>query len=308
MLDLETLRLIWWLLLGILLIGFAITDGFDLGLAVLFPVVAKTDLEREVVLSTIRPIWEGNQVWIIAAAGSIFAAWPLVYAVSFSVFYFIILLLLLTLGISRPVSFKYRNKLKNSLWRSVWDRAIFIGGLFPSLIFGFLIGNVMQGLPFHFDEQLRISYEGSFWDLFNPFAGWCAFTSLVMLVMHGGIYLAIKTEAPLAPRALHYAKWSAAILILLFAGGSYWLAYQVKGYTLTSFVSPQGFANPLHKEVVKELGAWLHNYSLYPLILIAPSLGLLSPLLVILSAQVQALKLAFVCSALSIIGIISSVG
>ncbi len=308
MLDLECLRLIWWVLFGVLFIGFAVTDGFDLGIAALLPFVAKNDLERRVVLNTIGPVWEGNQVWIILAAGAIFAAWPLVYAVAFSGLYFVILLLLLTMGISRPVSFKYRSKLKNPVWRFCWDAAVFIGGLVPALIFGLLVGNVLQGLPFRYDEQIRLSYEGGFWALFNPFACWCALTSLFMLIMHGGIYLALKTEALLANRALRFSKGAAILFMLFFAGGGLWAAYAIVGYEVTSVLSPEGYSNPLHKEVVKRLGAWLLNYSRYPFTLAAPVLGFLGAAAAMLSVQGKALKTAFLCSALSLFGVISTVG
>ena len=308
MFDLETLRLIWWLLLGILLIAFAITDGFDLGCAILLPFVAKNDGERRLILNTIGPVWEGNQVWIILGAGAIFAAWPLVYAVAFSTLYFSILLLLLTLGISRPVSIKYRSKLKNKYWRFVWDGGVFIGGLVPALLFGFLVGNVLQGLPFQFDAQLRVSGTGSSFYLFNYFAAWCALTSLAMLVMHGGLYLALKTEDPLMGRALRISNAMAFCLIFLFLGGGYWIGYQVAGYEVVSLVSPEGFSNPLHKEVRRVVGGWLLNYTLYPLSLAAPILGLLGAALVIVCIYAQALRLAFLASSLSLLGIIATVG
>lgn len=148
MLDIETLRLIWWVLIGVLFMGFAIMDGFDLGAATLLPFVTRNEIERRIVLNVIGPIWEGNQVWIILGAGALFAAWPYVYAVAFSGAYFVVLLLLLTMGISRPVSFKYRSKLPNVFWRRFWDWVVFIGGCLPSIIFGALIGNVLIGLPF----------------------------------------------------------------------------------------------------------------------------------------------------------------
>ena len=193
MFDLEILRLVWWALLGFLFIGFAATDGFDLGVATLLPLVTKDETERRIVLGTLGPIWEGNQVWIILGAGAIFAAWPFVYAVAFSGAYLPVLLLLLTMGISRPVSFKYRNKLPHYFWRRFWDWMVFIGGFFPSLIFGILMGNILTGLPFQFNNNLQITYTGGFFDLFHGFALWCGLTSLFMLVMHGGLYLAIKT-------------------------------------------------------------------------------------------------------------------
>src|ERR1700761_9846663 len=148
----EILRLIWWALLGVLLIGFAVMDGFDLGSAFLLPVVARTDTERRIVINTVGPVWEGNQVWFILGGGAIFAAWPPLYAVAFSGFYFAMLLLLLAL-ILRPVGFKFRSKLENPRWRSFWDGALFISGLVPALVFGVAFGNVLQGVPFRFDTD-----------------------------------------------------------------------------------------------------------------------------------------------------------
>ncbi len=133
--DYEILRIIWWVLLGVLLIGFAIMDGFDLGVGILLPFVAKTDIERRVVLNSVGPVWDGNQVWLILGAGAIFAAWPHVYAVTFSGFYFAMLLVLTAL-ILRPVGFDYRSKIENKTWRCIWDYCIFIAGFVPSLVFG----------------------------------------------------------------------------------------------------------------------------------------------------------------------------
>ena len=158
--DYETLRIIWWLLLGVLLIGFAVTDGFDLGTATLLPFVAKTDLERRVVINSIGPTWEGNQVWLILGGGAIFAAWPPLYAVSFSGFYLAMFAILFAL-ILRPVGFKYRSKRDDATWRNVWDWALFVGGAVPSLIFGVAVGNVLQGVAFHFNNDLRIFYDGT---------------------------------------------------------------------------------------------------------------------------------------------------
>lgn len=308
MLDLETLRFIWWVLLGVLFMGFAITDGFDLGIATLFPLVAKNETERRIVLNTIGPIWEGNQVWIILGAGAIFAAWPYVYAVAFSGAYFPVLLLLLTMGISRPVSFKYRSKLPNMFWRRFWDWMVFIGGFFPAIIFGVLIGNVLMGLPFYFDENMRIAYSGSFLDLFPPFALWCGITSLAMLVMHGGLFLAIKTEDPIKNRALYWSRVAALFVIILFAFGGIWVAYALMGYQLMSDVNHFGYSNPLHKEVIAQVGAWMQNYTRYPITTIVPALGFFGAIGVWMTAHFGNSKLAFFFSSMSIVGIIGTVG
>ena len=308
MLDIEVLRLVWGLLLGGLFMGFAVMAGFDFGVALLLPVVAKNETERRIVLNTIGPFWEGNQVWIILGAGAIFAAWPSVYAVAFSSLYLLILLLLLFMGISRPVSFKYRSKLPYLFWRRFWDHIVFVGGFFPAIIFGILIGNVLTGIPFYFDETLRIHYSGSFFDLFHFFAIFCGITSVMMLVMHGGLYLAIKTEEPIRSRAISYSRWAAFFLVILFALGGLWVSNKLMGYSLASEVDPFGASNPLHKNVVSEVGAWIVNYSRYPLSLSAPLLGFLGALLALLTARLGQGCFAFFCSSLSIIGIISTVG
>src|SRR3990167_436400 len=307
MLDLETLRIIWWLLIGVLLAGFALTDGFDFGAAILLPFIARNETEKRIVLNCIGPVWEGNQVWIILGAGAILAAWPYVYAVAFSGFYFLILLLRLTMGISRPVSFKYRSKLPQLFWRQCWDHMVFIGGIVPAIIFGLLIGNVILGVPFYFDNSLRFFYTGSFFDLFSPFACWCGFTSLAMLIMHGGLYIAIKTDSSLRERALFWSRSMALVFIFLFALGGIWIAYKVHGYWVTSAINTQDFSNPLHKTVVTGVGAWLTNYQLYPITLSMPILGFVGAILVCITAYRWS-RFAFCCSGLGIIGTIGTVG
>ena len=158
--DYQTLRIIWWLLLGVLLVGFAVTDGFDMGVGALLPFAARTDAERRVVINTVGPVWEGNQVWFILGGGAIFAAWPALYALSFSGFYLAMFLVLAAL-ILRPVGFKYRSKKPDPAWRTRWDWALFIGGAVPSLIFGVAVGNALQGVPFHLTSDLRPIYEGT---------------------------------------------------------------------------------------------------------------------------------------------------
>ena len=201
----KSFALIWWALLGVLLIGIAVMDGFDLGTAILLPFVGRTDLERRIVINTVGPVWEGNQVWLILGGGAIFAAWPPLYAVAFSGFYLAMLLLLLSL-ILRPVGFKFRSKLEGKRWRAIWDAALFIGGLVPALVFGVAFGNVLQGVPFRFDDTLRMTYDGSLFGLFNPFALLCGLVSVAMITMHGATWLAVKTEAPVRQRAQRAAR------------------------------------------------------------------------------------------------------
>ena len=169
MIDYELLRVIWWCLVGVLLIGFAVTDGFDLGVGALLTLIGKNDKERRVMINTVGPHWDGNQVWFITAGGAIFAAWPMIYATAFSGFYLALALTLIALWM-RPIGFDYRSKLPNPQWRKAWDWALFAGGIIPSLIFGVAFGNLLLGVPFELDNTLKSTYTGSFFGLLTPFA------------------------------------------------------------------------------------------------------------------------------------------
>src|SRR6185503_3652438 len=200
MFDYETLRLIWWALLGILLIGFAAMDGFDLGTAALLPFVARNDEERRVAINSIGAVWEGNQVWFILGGGAIFAAWPPLYAAAFSGFYLAMFLILWAL-ILRPVGFKFRGKIEDPRWRSFWDWCLFVSGTVPSLVFGVAFGNLFVGLPFGFDADLRFHSAITLLSLLNPFALLVGLVSLSMIVLHGAAWLSYKATGAVAARA-----------------------------------------------------------------------------------------------------------
>ena len=249
-LDYEALRVIWWVLLGVLLIGFAVMDGFDLGTGMLLPFVARTDGERRIVLNAVGPVWEGNQVWLILGAGAIFAAWPAVYAVAFSGFYLAMFLVLCSL-ILRPVGFKFRSKMPGQRWRAAWDWLLLVGGLVPALIFGVAVGNALSGVPFRFDGDLRLIYEGGLIGLLHPYALLCGLVSVAMLIMHGGAYLAAKTPEPVAGRASHAVVLGALVLVLLFAVAGVWTAAS-QGYRVTGALAHDGPSNPIGKTAEHE--------------------------------------------------------
>lgn len=307
MLDYETLRFIWWILLGALLIGFAIMDGFDFGVCMLLPSVARNNSERRIAINTIGPVWEGNGVWLVLGAGAIFAAWPMLYALAFSGFYFALLLVLLAL-ILRPVAITYRSKVDDESWRACCDWALFLSGLVPAFVFGVAMGNVLQGVPFHFDEMLRAFYTGSLYSLFNPFALLCGLVSVSMLLMNGASYLAIKTAADIQARAKTWTWISAQITIVLFAIAGYWIAHYVNGYTLLSTMTHDGPSNPLYKQVGVEQGAWLHNYTLYPGLLIVPAAGFIGAVAAIFFNALRFHKTAWTSSAISVASIVGTVG
>ena len=306
-LDYETLRLIWWLLLGVLLIGFAVMDGFDLGVAALLPAVARRDEERRVVLNVIGPVWEGNQVWLILGGGAIFAAFPALYAVSFSGFYMAMFLILFAL-ILRPVGFKFRSKVPDPRWRAVWDWSLFVSGVVPALVFGVAMGNVLLGAPFHFDENLRPIYTGGFFALLSPFAVLCGLVSVAMLMMHGAGMLAMKTDGDIALRARRYGAIAAVLTAVLFVLAGVWLAKGVGGYALLGTIDPAGPSNPLAKQAMVAPGAWMANYQSMPWSRIFPVLGVAGALLSALFLRSNRAGLAFMASALSIVSIILTEG
>jgi cytochrome d ubiquinol oxidase subunit II len=307
-LDYEVLRLIWWLLLGLLFIGFGITGGYDLGVAMLLPFVARQDIERRVTINAIAPFWDGNQVWLVLGAGAVFAAWPPIYAAAFSGFYIAMFLVLATL-ILRPVGFEFRNKFTDARWRAFWDYALFASGLVPSVVFGVAFGNLLQGVPFRLDEDLRVLYEGSgLFELLNPFGLLCGLVSAAMLATHGGIYLTLKTDDAVQRRARNFVTLGALTTIVLFAGAGLWVWLGIDGYAITSAAATDGPSNPLLKTVVRQPGQWLANYTEHHWAIAAPALGLLGPLLALFLTGAGRSGLAFIASALGISGIIATAG
>ena len=307
MLDYESLKLIWWLLVGVLLVGFAIMDGHDMGVGTLLPFVGKDDTERRVVINTVGPHWDGNQVWFITGGGAIFAAWPLVYATAFSGFYWAMLAVLWALFF-RPVGFDYRSKISNPTWRKTWDWGLFIGGAVPPLIFGVAFGNLFQGVPFSFDDHLVSTYSGSFWALLNPFALLCGVVSTAMITFHGAIYLVHRTQGEIQWRALRAAGFFGGLMVLSFVAAGVWLWMGIPGYVIQSAVDGAALPNPLAKTVVREAGAWFANYRAYPATLLLPALGVAGVFAAQALARSGRSMAAFWASALAIVGVIGTAG
>ncbi|MEJ6122230.1 cytochrome d ubiquinol oxidase subunit II [Vibrio sp. 2-Bac 85] len=303
MFDYETLKVIWWVLISVLLIGFVITDGFDMGVGALLPVIGKTDQDRRIMINSIAPHWEGNQVWLVLAAGAIFAAWPAVYATAFSGFYVAMMLTLFTLFF-RPVGFDYRSKIADTRWRSTFDWGIFIGSAVPPIMFGVAFGNLLQGVPFTFDEFLRSTYHGGFFGLLNPFGLLVGIFTLLMFVLQGATWLQMKTEAEVRERARMVSLIVAPLVVTLFAVLGVWLAKGIDGYVLTSVIDNNGAANPLLKTVISEPGAWLANYDKYPLMMIAPAIGLLFPLFSWFASKKDYSGTAFISSSIALVGVL----
>ncbi|MFK4753178.1 cytochrome d ubiquinol oxidase subunit II [Oceanobacter antarcticus] len=305
--DYEVLKIVWWVLIGVLLIGFAVTDGFDMGVGALLRILGRTDTERRVMLNTIGPHWDGNQVWFITAGGAIFAAWPVVYAVAFSGFYWALLLVLFSMFF-RPVGFEYRSKVDDPRWRNLWDWGLTIGGAVPALVFGVAFGNLILGVPFNLDEFMRSTYTGSFWALLNPFGLLAGLVSLGMLMMHGSTWLQMRTDGVLHERARRMAVALAVLVAALFALAGVWIWMGIDGYVMVDIKSTAAAVTPLDKLVITQEGAWLANYSKSPWMLAAPLLGFAGLALTALMSMLNRGVWAFVSSSLAVTGIILTAG
>ncbi|QYM91789.1 cytochrome d ubiquinol oxidase subunit II [Dickeya zeae] len=307
MFDYEVLRFVWWLLIGVLLIGFAVTDGFDMGVGVLVRLMGRNDVERRVMINSIAPHWDGNQVWLITAGGALFAAWPMVYAAAFSGFYIAMILVLASLYF-RPVGFDYRSKIEDPRWRNMWDWGIFIGSFVPPVVIGVAFGNLLQGVPFHVDEYLRLYYTGNFFQLLNPFGLLAGIVSLSMIVAQGATYLVMRTSGDLLFRAKKVAQFASLALTVTFALAGVWVVYGIDGYAVTSVINMAGESNPLHKEVVRQAGAWLVNFNNHSVLWAIPLLGVVLPLVTAVMARSGKGAMAFLFSSLSIACVILTAG
>jgi cytochrome bd ubiquinol oxidase subunit II len=210
---------LWFVLITVLFVGFFFLEGFDFGVGMLMPFLGKKDVERRVLINTIGPFWDGNEVWLITAGGAMFAAFPHWYATLFSGFYLALFLMLLAL-IGRGVSFEFRSKLENPRWRSVWDWVIFTGSLLPPLLWGVALANLMRGVPIDAD----MNYVGSFWDLISVYSLVAGISVVLLFLLHGALFLALKTEDHLRERANNAAMRIGAlatIMVFLFVILSY---------------------------------------------------------------------------------------
>ena len=304
MFDYLTLKLIWWLLVGVLLIGFAIMDGHDMGVGTLLPFLGKDDTDRRVMINTVAPHWDGNQVWFITAGGAIFAAWPVVYATAFSGMYWALLLVLFALFF-RPVGFDYRSKLEDARWRSAWDYGLFAGSAVPALVFGVAFGNLFQGVPFYFDDSMRSYYTGSFWALLNPLALLFGVVSLSLLTLQGATFLAHRTEGALQERAITAGRLFAIVLLVAFCAAGFWVS-RIDGFVIKSIGDVGTALNPMMKEVVRVPGAWFGNYQKQPLLWLLPALGCAGAIGVL--ALARRTLLAFVASSVSCLSVILTAG
>lgn len=303
MIDYEILKVIWWLFIGVLLVGFAVMDGQDMGVGTLLPFLGQNDTERRCMINAVAPHWDGNQVWFITGGGAMFAAWPMVYATAFSGFYWAMLLILFAL-ILRPLAFDYRSKHPAEQWKASWDWALFVGSAVPPVICGVAFGNLLQGVPFHLDDTLRPIYTGHFFGLLNPFGIFCGVIALAMMVCHGANYLVLRTDSDLQRRATTVSVLSALATMVLFLAGGLWTYFGIDGLVISAGLDPAGVANPLTKTVDIYAGAWFTNFRHYPILWIVPALGVIALLASVLCIRALKPLAAIVASSAAMLSII----
>lgn len=206
------LNVLWFVLIAVLYTGFFVLEGFDFGVGILLPFLGRDDKTRRMIINTIGPHWDANEVWLLTAGGATFAAFPHWYATLFSGFYMPLFLLLLAL-IVRGVAFEFRSKDENKRWRSVWDAAIFVGSLLPALLLGVAFANLVRGVPI----DAEMTYVGGFWNLLNPYALVIGLLAVVGFTVHGAIFLSMKTDGDLQKRSRRAARrlWPLALLLLI---------------------------------------------------------------------------------------------
>lgn len=307
MFDYETIRLIWWLFIGVVAIAFALTEGFDFGVGTLLPFVGKTDIERRVIINTVGATWEGNQVWLVLLGGAIFAIWPAVYATLFSGLYIAMMLVLFSLFF-RPAGFDYRSKIEDPVWRNTWDWCLFIGGTLPPVLLGVLIGNLLTGLPFHLDPDLRPLYDGSFWGLLNPFALLCGVIGLLLTTFHGGLFLKWRTEGVIRERARQAVALLGPILLAAIVLAALWLMLGIDRPEILTMAGKGAPSNPLNKTVAAEGRGWFAHFLDNPWMFGAPIAALGGLLMAWILGRGAFDRDAFIASALGIAGALLTVG
>jgi len=308
MFDYETIRLIWWVFIGVVAIAFALTEGFDFGIGTLLPFVGKTDIERRVIINTVGATWEGNQVWLVLLGGAIFAIWPAVYATLFSGLYIAMMLVLFALFF-RPAGFDYRSKIEDQRWRDTWDWCLFIGGTLPPILLGVLIGNLLIGLPFHLDQDLRPMYDGSFWGLLNPFALLCGVIGVLLTTFHGALFLKWRTRGDVRDRARQAIAFLGPVLMFCMALAILWLNLDIERPEITSMAGRAAASNPLNKVVTAHGPGWFSHFLKNPWMFGAPIMAFSGMLMAWLLGKGSASdRDAFLFSSLGVVGALLSVG
>ncbi|QJC28619.1 cytochrome d ubiquinol oxidase subunit II [Enterobacteriaceae endosymbiont of Plateumaris consimilis] len=307
MLDYNILCIIWWFLIGILVIGFLITDGLDMGVGILLFIIGKNNLERRMMINSIAPHWDGNQVWLITVGGALFAAWPIVYATLFSSFYIVMIIMLLSLFL-RPVGFEYRSKIKNNKWQNICDILISIGSIVPPFIIGIAMGNLLKGIPFYIDKYFYIHSTLNFLNLFNIFSIIISITSLTMFINQASTYLQLRiNDKYISYKAYIITQISSIILIIFFILSFINTIFYIKGYKFNLLII-NNIMDLNKKEILHTYGSWFSNFQTHHYLLIIPLICLILPIGTIIYSQFKNKIMTFICSSLTITFVVFTIG
>lgn len=306
MIDYTVLQVLWWMILGSILVVYAATAGFDVGVTTLMPFF-KNEEERRVILNTSAPTWDGNLTWIVFAGGGIFVVWPVVYSTAFSGLYAGMLLILFPLFLRAP-GYEYRNKLPSMKWKRFWDFGLFISGILPVFVFGVATGNCFVGFPFHFDPiSLRMFYTGNLFDLFNPLGILAGLVSVAMVLFHGSTFLQRRTEGNICDKARIVTFSSGVVLLILFSVAGLLIVLYAPGYQLIdSPINPT--SHLLENVVVRAPGSWFASFMYYPWKGFGPVFAYIGILVSMVATYFKSRNLAFWSSAVAIAGIVATSG
>lgn len=298
-LDYESLRLIYWALLVAAVLAFTAYEGLALGTSMLLSLVCKTDAERQTVIAKSAPTTLGQQAWLVACIALLFAAWPIAYAVLLSSLESIALLMLIAWMI-RPIGLYFRAACHNPSWLRNWDKALAVSGIIPSALLGIIAGNLLKGVPFHLDSDMRIFFLGDFWGLLNPFTLLVAAVSVALLLMYGAAYLQLKCEGEIQIRSKAFVYKSGAAFLILFALTGLWVT-RLEGYHITSEIFTDASSNPLSKFVKRADGLWLDNYEHEPSLWAIPILAFIGVGVTLYFSKLKRHQWAFIASALTVV-------
>ncbi len=272
--DLETLRLLFWAMLGLVMMLTALNEGVALGVLSLLPALAEAEREQKALRECLAPTGLANLAWVIGFVMLLFAAWPIAYAIALASFYPVLLLWLLAV-LLRPLGLYFLEEFAEPSWRKYAVRALFFSGWVPAVLLGVLAGNLLKGIPFHLDSDMHIRFLGDFAGLFNPFSLLVAATALALFAMHGALFVQLKIQGELRERAQSMAIKAGVSFVILFALTGLWIMH-LEGYHVTSEIMPNAASNPLAKFVKRSEGLWLDNYEHLPVLALIPGLAFVS--------------------------------
>ncbi|QJC33685.1 cytochrome d ubiquinol oxidase subunit II [Enterobacteriaceae endosymbiont of Donacia provostii] len=309
MLNHKILCIIWSLIITILMTGSVLTNGIDMGVGILLFIIGKNNLERRVMINTIAPHWDGNQVWLITTGAALFAAWPIVYATIFSCFYIPIILLLISLFL-RPIGFEYRSKIKNKIWQQICDIFIFIGSIIPPFILGITLGNIFKGIPFYMDKYYHIFFKGYFIDLFDLSSIIISITILIIIINHAASYLQIRIiEKNINYRLNIILKLFSILSIILLILSFISIVFYTKGYKIHLSLYDNDVNNFLKiYNITHEKYLWINNFKKHQYLYIIPLLSIFFTLFMMISSICKRLIMTFIFSILNIVSVITTIG